>query len=228
MSLKENIEHIRQELMKEEQERKELVRLKERHDIESYRNKALLLHEKALELFKPYKSLIESSQCIPILEELVQLEKLTPVPQIEVGFTYNEGYMTCRSMSLSDGFLNFNKQKDEEILKRSDFGRGESKIEPMDRTDPDSLKIDKCFLYLEWDIHLNTRTRQASNRDAEEEHNERSSKLIKIYFTPSSIQILGKEKEKTLTKENINKNSLEKSISRAYLNPILTFETWDS
>lgn len=231
MSLKENIEQGRQELSQREQEKKELERREEQYRIESFKNKVLLLHEKALGLFKPYKSFIESSQCIPILEELVQIEKLTSkkdghwpkeaaVPRIYVSFTYNKGHYNLNlKISITDNFLKLGEQKDEEILK-CDFldDRGwENKI-----AIPDFLNIKECSLSLEWERYDYTTSVWTNYEEGEStEYDVKDSKLIKIFFTPSSLQIFGKEKGEILTRRNINKNSLEKSISRAYLNPVI-------
>jgi hypothetical protein len=219
MSLKENIQQVRQELLRKEQEEKELKRIAS----EALKNKALLLDDKVSKLFEPYKSLIESSQCIPILEELVQLERLTsernghwledratPKVKILVGFSrYGKeksfgDEIIYHGIALNDGFL-----------KSVEDPKGNRINGYINDINPDSLKIEKCSLSLVWGKY--TELVEDGRSDG---HVETFGKLIKIIFNPSSIKILSDGKDKIFTIENMNKSSLEESISRAYLEPI--------
>jgi len=236
MSLKENIERGKQELIRKEQEKKEQERQRieqERQRVENLKSKALSLDKRAYTLFEPYKSLIESSQCVPLLEELVQLEKLTSrrggqwpkdaaKPKVNIDVSYTEksmgskpynGELTYYSMTMDDGFylnLNFGSSKK----------YGSYDVEDLDGIDPDSLEISKVCISLKWNSY------EVGNHIGDDSdgnpiiETEYCGENIDIFFTPSSLQVLGIGEDKIFTKENINKDSLEKSISRAYLNTI--------
>jgi len=78
-----------------------------------------------------------------------------------------------------------------------------------------ALSVKECLVSLEWDRC--ECTRGSGNYD----YSYVEMKCINIIFTSDSIEILGNNSEGLFTKKNINKKSLEKSISRAYINPII-------
>lgn len=241
MSLKENIEQGRQELLRKEQEKKELEGQKEeqeRQRVENLKDKALFLDEKARTLFEPYKSLIESSQCISILKELVQLEKLTgekdgqwpkdaakPKAEIYISYAYKENKddefhndsIECNDMTMDDGFyLHF-------TLGTLEYGNWHTK-KYLDGIDPYSLKISEADIVLKWDSY------EESIDEGKTDYEDNvifstyyRSKDIYIFATPSSLRIRGggeDGKDITFTKKNMDKASLEKSISKAYFGAV--------
>jgi len=211
MSLKENIEKSKIELANKFTNQERLEKNLERQRIEACRNKALILHEKSSELLNPYISLIESSDCLNILTELISLENLKDT-RLDIDMVISNNKVKSKdfddigrlpysviykNLDLSDGFLNFGK--------KNDWG-----YEKLMAINPEDLELKFCAVSLLWDYKCATGHYDGSDDYivTEEKYNS-----LPIFFKPDSIEIRGLR----LTIENVNKKSMEEAIANSYV-----------
>jgi len=229
MSIKENLEKSRIELIQKVEEKKEL----ERRKVEAYKNKILLLHEKSLKLIESYKAIINDSGCITAMENLVKEEKITLYEKgawrsqsaADVNVTFGIGYEKednkieflgrYYNSEKSGGLLKLTETKNEDILEEMGKDNNSGSLIGINE---ESLLVCDCSAALIWDKYYRTKEYDYGDETRQDEH--ALYKLIEVTFSPSSINIFGGKKELSISRKNIDNDVIEKAICRAYLNPL--------
>jgi len=218
MTIKENLEQARMELIQKREERKK----SDTDEIKVCKNKIRLLHEKSLVLIESHKSIINNSGCIKLIEDLIKEEKLTlhrggvwPDNAADKIEFLNRYFNSGKSEGLLTDLLELAKVNNEDFLKKI---KEKDRTDSLSRINENSLFVCDCSAYLIWDKYYETDEYDYWDRTWYCKH--ALYKLIGINFDSSSIDIFGNEKELSVSPENIDNNILEKAICRAYLNPI--------
>jgi len=215
MGLKENIKQAYQQVQREREIQAQL-REQKSNEVKEWFEK---INQKASQIALPYLKAIDQSNCIPILNELIQMEKLTEFkrgnkltkPNIEITFEYRQRYLTVWAENNSICYTGVDLKND--MLDVNNLYQ--NKKEKILNINPESLWVCDCHAKLEWGEYETVEGYFSETTTVTHVN------YIEVSFKKykNKVMVEASNNRKTFINvmpEDLNKESMEKTIARLY------------
>jgi len=228
MGLKESIEQAHQQVQSEQ---KIQIQLNKQKAIE-VKNRFDFIDQKASQITLPYLNAINQSNCFPILNELIQIEKLTKErdrqpsakPELEIIFNFSENkpkaYPEKKQIlwrgDLKNNFLNINNFITSSWTAtnfRGEWNYGREEL--ILNINPQSLCIYSCKIELGWGEYTTDEGHFTEPNIVS--HVNHIDLLFKKYNNNFVIEASNdRKKSVNITPKDLDKRTMEKTIAKLY------------